>query len=391
MKKILLAVLIVFGLLLPGVYGEDEYINKLWTHNLGGNVWEILHGDFTGDGKDEIVVASGCCGNPGYVTVFDTEGEIVWQAKLAKEVNSLGIGDINGDGKLEAVTGSKDSHIYFISNSGEVIKNQADSGDILVIKIADLDGDGKNEVVTGSTKIRIFKDMELYKEFGTENRITDIDLYDINGDKKLEIVTGGLGNFVYALDSDLNLLWKDRNNSSVWGTVPFTYNGSTAILVQTRGYYALDKEGKRIPSIEKLNDEYFISGYDAGNMIILSDGKGNTVSYDYALKELWKFKAEKEIKDFYSYTEGNQKIIMMGSMDESFYMVKGDGSFIGSAKAGSYVSAVDSFSYKDKRYVVFGSFDDNVYTYYREIKNVPFYGAGTIIAALIYLLYKKFQ
>ena len=284
MKKILLTVLIVFGLLLPGFYGEEEYIDKLWTHNLGGNVWEILHGDFTGDGKDEIVVASGCCGNPGYVTVFDTEGEIVWQAKLAKEVNSLAIGDINGDGKLEAVTGSKDSHIYFISNSGEVIKNQADSGDILVIKIADLDGDGKNEVVTGSTKIRIFKNMELYKEFGTENRITDIDLYDINGDKKLEIVTGGLRNFVYALDSELNLLWKDRNNSSVWGTVPFTYNGSTAILVQTRGYYAIDKEGKRIPSIEKLNDEYFISGYDAGNMIILSDGKGNTISYDYALR-----------------------------------------------------------------------------------------------------------
>ena len=107
--------------------------------------------------------------------------------------------------------------------------------------------------------------------------------------------------------------------------------------------------------------------------------------------ELWTFKAEKEVKAIQSYTEGNEKIILFGSMDEQFYMIKGDGKFIGSAKAGSYVSTVDSFNVKNKRYVFYGSFDDNVYTYYRETKNVPFYGFGTILAALIYFLYRKRQ
>jgi len=78
-------------------------------------------------------------------------------------------------------------------------------------------------------------------------------------------------------------------------------------------------------------------------------------------------------------------------MDGTFSIIKGDGKFIGQAKAGSYVSAVDSFTNKNKRYVTFGSFDDNVYTYYRETKNVPFYGFGTLIAALIYFLYKRYQ
>lgn len=390
MKKFLLIIFVIFGLLIPAVYGE-EYIEKLWTHNMGGNVWEILHGDFTGDGVPEIVVASGCCGKPGYVTVFDTSGNIIWQVEIPKEVNSLAIGDIDGDGKLDAVTGSKDANIYFISNKGEIIKKYADGSDILVIKIIDFDGDGKNEVITGSTYVRVFKNMELYKEFSTENRIFDIDFYDINGDKKLELITGGLGNFVYVFDANLNLIWKERSNTVVWGTIPFNYNGNPVILVLSRGFYGLDKDGKRIASMEKLVDDYYINGYDAGNIIVISDGKGNVTSYDYSLKELWKFKAEKEVKDFYSYNEGNEKIIMMGSMDENFYMVKGDGSFIGSAKAGSYVSAVDSFTNKNKRYVIYGSFDDNVYTYYRETKNVPFYGFGTIIAALLYLIYRKIQ
>jgi hypothetical protein len=65
MKKILLIILVITGLLLSSVHGEEEYINKLWTHNMGGNVWEILHGDFTGDGVLDIIVASGCCGRPG--------------------------------------------------------------------------------------------------------------------------------------------------------------------------------------------------------------------------------------------------------------------------------------------------------------------------------------
>ncbi len=389
MKKIILALFVISGLLLQGVYAEEEYIDLLWGHNLGGNVWKVTHGDFTGDGVPEIVVASGCCGNPGYVTVFTTEGSIVWQARLPNEVRALDIGDINGDGKLEAVTAGTDNRTYFISNTGEIIKFYSDSSLVQIIKIEDIDGDGKNEVVTGSNYIRIFKDMEEVTNYSTSNRISDLNFYDMNGDKKLEIVTGGLGNYVYAFDSELNLLWRHMSNSVVWGTIPFNYLGEPSILVLARGYFVLDNEGNKV--FQKDMDDYYITGHDTGSMLLLADGKGDLNSYDYSLNELWTFKAEKEVKAIQSYTEGNEKIILFGSMDEQFYMIKGDGKFIGSAKAGSYVSTVDSFNVKNKRYVFYGSFDDNVYTYYRETKNVPFYGFGTILAALIYFLYRKRQ
>jgi hypothetical protein len=231
--------------------------------------------------------------------------------------------------------------------------------------------------------------MEEVANYSTSNRIVDLNFNDINGDKKLEIITGGLGNYVYVFDSELNLLWKDQSNSVVWGTIPFNYLGDPSILVLTRGYYVLDKEGNKV--FQKDMDEYFITGYDTGNMLLLADGKGNLNSYDYSLNDLWNYKAEQEVKDIYSYKEGNEVLILLGSMDETFYMIKGDGKFIGSAKVGSYVSSVDSFSVKNKRYVVYGSFDDHVYTYYRETKNVPFYGFGTVIAALIYFLYRRHQ
>ncbi|HQF90336.1 MAG TPA: FG-GAP-like repeat-containing protein [Methanofastidiosum sp.] len=389
MKKILLALVVISGLLFQGIYAEEEYINALWAHNMGGNVWEILHGDFTGDGIPEIIVASGCCGNPGYVTVFDVSGKIVWQAKMPYEVRALDIGDIDGDGKLDAVCAATDSKIYFISNKGEILKVFSDTGDVLKIKIADIDGDGKNEVITGSSHIRIFKNMEEVKSYSTSNRIMDLNTYDLNGDKKLEIITGGLGNYVYVFDSELNLLWKNQSNSVVWGTIPFNYLGNTSILVLTKGYYVLDKDGNKV--YQKNMDEYFIAGHDTGNMILLADGKGNVNSYDYSLNSLWNYKVEREVKDISSYREGNDVLILLGSMDENFYMLKGNGEFIGSATAGSYVSAVDSFNVKNKRYVVFGSFDDNVYAYYRETKNVPFYGAGTALAALMFYLYKRFS
>jgi hypothetical protein len=389
MKKILLALFIISGLLLQGAYAEEEYINMIWNHNLGGNVWNVMHGDFTGDGIPEIVVASGCCGNPGYVTVFDTSGVIIWQAKMPYEVRPLDIGDIDGDGKLDAVTAGTDNKIYFISNNGEIIKIYSDKGDVQKIKIGDIDGDGKNEVVTGSSYIRIFKDMEEIKNYSTSNRISDINFYDINGDKNLEIITGGLGNYVYAFDNNLNLLWRYQSNSAVWKTMPFNYLGNNSILVLSRGYFVLDKDGNKV--FQKDMDNYYITGYDTGNMLALADDKGNLNSYDYSLNQLWNFKADKEIKSISSYKEGNEIILLFGSMDEYFYMIKGDGKFIGSAKAQSYVSTVDNFSVKNKRYVVYGSFDDSVYTYYRETKNVPFYGFGTVLAALIYLLYKRRQ
>ncbi len=389
MKKILLAMFIISALMLQGVYAEEEYIEKIWAHNLGGNVWDVLHGDFTGDGVPEIVVASGCCGNPGYVTVFDTKGEIVWQAKMPYEVRAVDIGDIDGDGTLEAVASATNSKIYFISNKGEIVKIISDTSDVSRIKIGDLDGDGKNEVVTGSNYIRVFRNMEEDANYSTANRISDIDFYDINGDKKLEIITAGLGNYVYAFDSDLNLLWRSHSNQVVWGAIPFTYQGNPSILVLARGYFVLDKDGNTIS--KKDMDDYYITGHDTGSMILLADGKGDLNSFDYSLKELWSFQAEKEIKDISSYKEGSETIILFGSMDENFYMIKGDGKFIGSAKVSSYVSCVDSFNVKNGRYVVYGSFDDNIYTYYRETKNVPFYGFGTVLAALMYFLYRRRQ
>ena len=389
MKKIILAIFVISGLLLQGVYAEEEYINMIWKHDLGGNVWKVMHGDFTGDGIPEVVVASGCCGNPGYVTVFDISGEIVWQAKMPYELRTLDIGDIDGDGKLDAVAADTNSKIYFISNKGEVVDVFPDSSAVQIIKIADIDGDGKNEIITGSSYIRIFKNTKEIANYSTANRVFDIDFNDINGDKKLEIITGGLGNYVYVFDSGLNLLWRNQSNSVVWGTIPFNYLGNPSILVLTRGYYVLDKDGNKV--FQKDVDDYFITGHDTGNMLLLADGKGNLNSYDYSLNDLWTYKVEKEVKDIYSYKEGNEVLILFGSMDENFYMIKGDGKFVGSAKAGSYVSTVDSFNVKNKRYVVYGSFDDNVYTYYRETKNVPFYGLGTVLAALIYFLYRRRQ
>ncbi len=391
MKKIVLGLFIIFGLLIQGVYAEEEYANSLWSHNLRGNVWGVMHGDFTGDGVPEVVVASGCCANPGYVTVFDVSGNIIWQAKIPNEIRVIDIGDITGDGKLDAVVSATDRKVYFVSNSGEIINVYTDSSMVDAIKIVDLDGDGKNEVVTASTNIRIFKNMEEVASYRTANRVLDLHFYDLTNDNKLEIVSGGLGNFVYVLrfDNELELLWRDSHNAVIWGTLPFEYMGEKSVLVLTRGAYVLDGDGEKIFQIDDNN--YFVRGYDSGNMLLIADDKGSLKSYDHYLNELWSFNTGREIKDIKSYRDQGKNYIILGSMDNNVYLLKDDGALVQSLEARSYVSSVDTFTVRNRRYIVYGSFDDNVYTYYRESKNVSLYGFGTLLAGLLYLLYKKRQ
>lgn len=390
MKRIF-GLFIIFGLLVQGVYAQEEYANSLWSHDLKGNVWSVMHGDFTGNGVPEIVVASGCCANPGYVTVFDVSGSIVWQARIPNEIRAMDIGDVTGDGKLDAVVASTDRKVYFVSNNGEIIDSYTDSSMVYVIKILDLDGDGKNEVVTASNNIRIFKNMKEVASYTTANRITELHFYDLTRDNTLEIISGGLGNFVYVFrfDGELDLLWRYSHNQVVWGTLPFEYMGERSLLVLTRGFFVLNEKGEKI--FQVTDNNYFVRGYDSKNMLLIADDQGFLKSYDYYLNSLWSFNAGREIKDIKSYRDENENYILLGSMDNNAYLLKDDGVLVQSLGARSYISSVDTFTAKNRRYLVYGSFDDNVYTYYRETKRVSLYGFGTVLAALIYLLYKKRQ
>jgi hypothetical protein len=79
------------------VFGSDGKLR--WSASVGGRIWSsAVTGDFAGDARREVVVAS-----RANVVMYDAAGAVMpgFPATWRDELRSLAAGDIDGDGKLE--------------------------------------------------------------------------------------------------------------------------------------------------------------------------------------------------------------------------------------------------------------------------------------------------
>lgn len=130
----------------------------------------VAAGDVDGDGKDEIVVATGN-GSAPIVAVYDDNGSYLLEfAPYAATFIGgvyVAMGDVNGDGKDEIVTGTGDGggpHVRVFNRIGAVTHSffAFDSASRHGVRVAaaDMDGDGIAEIVAapgpGMSDVRIF-------------------------------------------------------------------------------------------------------------------------------------------------------------------------------------------------------------------------------------------
>lgn len=170
----------------------------------------IAAGDVSGDSREEIITGAGLGGGP-QVMVYDSSGKIktsffAYDKKFRGGVN-VAVGDLNGDGKAEIVTGAGPGggpHVRVFDSKGNAIINfmaydKNFSGGVNVA-VGDVDGDGLQEIVTGAgqgggPQVRIFNNLGIPK---TSFMAYDLNyrsgifvaLSDINNDGVMEILTG---------------------------------------------------------------------------------------------------------------------------------------------------------------------------------------------------------
>jgi FG-GAP-like repeat/PASTA domain len=161
------------------------------------------------------VGAAGAAGTSGSAPGFKASREF---DTSAKSTNSVALGDLNGDGKLDVVAahGAYDddppelqrlrlvsvlygrgdgrlgpSHEYEIAKPGDL-------GGAWSIGMGDLTGDGKTDVVTGNLEAKsvsvLVNDghgaLEAPVNYSLGRQPWDVAVADVNGDGKLDIVTG---------------------------------------------------------------------------------------------------------------------------------------------------------------------------------------------------------
>ena len=205
-----------------------------WYWNSDTNITSVAVGDVNGDNQNEIVVAgyfnNGVVWN-AQIHVLNavslaTENVGFWNWGSDTQISSVAIGDVNGDGKNEIVTGGQffDGtrwtalvHVLSASTTSTALTvlNYGYwywTGDTQIssVAIGDVNGDGKNEIVTGgafndgtrwnallhvlnaSTTSTAFTVLNYGNWYWTgDTQISSVAIGDVNGDGKNEIVTGG--------------------------------------------------------------------------------------------------------------------------------------------------------------------------------------------------------
>ena len=182
-----------------------------WPQTTGDKVCSSpALGDLDGDGELEVVVGS----RDGKVYAWHDDGSPVtgWPQSTGYWVDSSPVvGDLDGDGELEVVVGSLDNSVYAWHHDGTPVTGWPQTTGNLVgssPSLGDLDGDGELEVVVGSRDHRVYAWDQDGSPVTGWPRITGgaVDgspaLGDLDGDGDPEVVVGSWNSKVYAWHHD---------------------------------------------------------------------------------------------------------------------------------------------------------------------------------------------
>jgi uncharacterized protein YxjI len=198
---------------------------QTWKWGTLTSILSVASGDVDGDGKTEIVTGGYFGGATAMAQLCVWDGATLafenvrtWQWGSATQISSVAVGDVDSDGQMEIVTGGE--YMYgglrvaqLCVWSGatlalEKVQAWQWTGDTWIesVAVGDVDGDGKKEVVSGGCYFDgafynaqlcvwdgatlAFENVQAWYWTGS-TYIKSVAVGDVDGDAKMEIVTGG--------------------------------------------------------------------------------------------------------------------------------------------------------------------------------------------------------
>lgn len=172
----------------------------------------VAVGNVDEDSKEEIVTGAGFGGGP-HVRIFNIDGQVKGQFfafdKNLRSGVTVSLGDTDGDGQLEIITGAGKGtkpEVRIYSKDGKLISSFLAYSERFLggvnVASGDIDADGIDEIVTGpgfggGPHVRVFrKDGFILKQFfafNPETRVgAQVAVGDLNNDSIKEIVTAAV-------------------------------------------------------------------------------------------------------------------------------------------------------------------------------------------------------
>ncbi|WP_341882119.1 FG-GAP-like repeat-containing protein [Synechococcus sp. UW140] len=175
------------------------------TFATGRSPRSVTLGDVNGDGTLDIVTANSNFISPNAsVLLGNGNGTFQTQATFSTGLgpNSVALGDINGDGRLDIITANRDSNTasVLLGNGNGTFQTQATFSTGLgpnSVALGDVNGDGTLDIITanlGSTTVSVLLGngngtFQGQQTFATGANPFSVSMGDVNGDGRLDIIT----------------------------------------------------------------------------------------------------------------------------------------------------------------------------------------------------------
>ena len=255
-----------------------EYFNSNWPLNVHDACWSTpVVGDIDKDGEVEIVIGYDTTAgifdhaNGGRMTMLDQNGNVKhnWPYQIDQTFySSPAVGDINGDGIYEIVSGTgsywtnadgslRGAHVYCWDPYG-TLRWRSDIGGVATSSpaLADIDGDGKLETIIGAWDGKVYcLDENGYHQWST--MLVDRDgnsfetmgktaavkssptVADIDGDGDLEILIGWLWEVIILDHNGNQLTGPGSPDNTVYLAYWSLFSSPTVEDIDGDGYYEI--------------------------------------------------------------------------------------------------------------------------------------------------------
>ncbi len=210
---------------------RDPYVPEI--EPASGQVDVLAAGDINGDGLGEVVFGA----SNWFAYALDHEGTVLWRSlNWAHPSLDIVLHDVTGDGRLEALIATR----YNTANLFDADGNRIDAvsagyhGIPMSVAAGDLDGNGLVEMVTGSRIGGVH-----VKEHGGErawdlnlgSQVTDVAVADLDGGGLPRLLACSTNHYVICADADGELIWRRNVGGAARQMAVADVNGDGALEI----------------------------------------------------------------------------------------------------------------------------------------------------------------
>jgi outer membrane protein assembly factor BamB len=254
---------IVRGTSLGELVALDENGNEIWTFHAAGRLSSVPSiADVDGDGKNEVLIGGSYFRGVGDANLYAVNGEdgsLLWAFSTLSEgytymagfENAPSFYDINSDGKLDVLIGSRDYNFYAINGADGTLmwKSRFEHFIRASSPVGDIDKDGKDEILVGDNHalMRLFEmdgtlDWEIYAGYSL---VATPIFADVDGDSYDEIILFTVGRANRGIPGAPMVY--NYDGSLLWTNTEYTFFYSTPTI------YDVDKDG--LPDIINVDSD----------------------------------------------------------------------------------------------------------------------------------------